>query len=117
MMGGTLLTVSLVKAGALVTSFLCRPRQRELAPEHEPGSMHLLDLGEQQMEIARATASPRDAAFASWNLGLAYEELGHLAEAVALMQTCVDFERAVRHPHTERDATRVRAIQARLAGC
>ena len=51
---------------------------------------------------------------ASWNLGVAYEELGDLAKAIEAMEVCLAFERETGHPDAELDAAKVRQLQAKL---
>ena len=55
-------------------------------------------------------------AIASWNLGLRYEALGGLEKAIALMQVCVDFDRAIGHPDAEKRAAYVGKVRTRLKG-
>jgi tetratricopeptide (TPR) repeat protein len=70
---------------------------------------------EQHLELARELGERRDEARTSWNLGLAFEELGDLTAAIAAMQICLDFERAVGHPDADSDAATIERLRARLA--
>jgi hypothetical protein len=48
-------------------------------------------------------------------LGLAYEELGDLRQAIVAMEVCINYERAIGHPDAETDASLVDELRARLA--
>jgi len=68
---------------------------------------------EQALQIAREIGDLRGEAIRSWNLGLLYVD-SEPARAVELMQTLVDYERAIGHPDAESHAARVEQIRARL---
>jgi len=71
-----------------------------------------------QLQAALAAAQRRGdrrgEAMGSWNLGLAYEQLGDVARAVEAMQLRVDYEREIGHPDAERHAARVEELRQRL---
>jgi hypothetical protein len=69
---------------------------------------------EQYLAIARETGDRRGEALGSWNLGLAYQKIGKLNEAVEAMQIWVDFEHEIRHPDAEKDAATVEELRQRL---
>lgn len=73
-----------------------------------------IEYYEQQLTVTREIGDRRGEGIGSWNLGEAYEELGELAQAVELMQVRVDFLRELGHPDAEKDAARVKTLQARL---
>jgi tetratricopeptide (TPR) repeat protein len=75
-----------------------------------------VELYEQRLQMAREIDDRRGEAVASWNLGEQYEALGELDKAIAAMQVCVDFERAMGHPDAEKDAVRVAELHARRRG-
>jgi len=72
-----------------------------------------IECYEQHAGIAREIGDRRGESNASWNLGLAYEKQERYAEACALMQITVDFERAIGHPDAEPDATRLAEVCAK----
>ena len=74
------------------------------------------DFSRQALDIARELGNRRDEALASWNMGMAYEELGDLPNAVSAMQVCVDFEREMHHPDAEDDAAQVEELRRRAKG-
>lgn len=57
--------------------------------------------------IAREIGDRGGEAIAAWNLGL--------AQAIANMQICVDYELELGHPNAEADAQQVNELRARLA--
>ena len=75
-----------------------------------------IEFYEQYRQIACAAGDRRGEAIVSWNMGLAYENLGDLSRAAESMQVCVDYEREIGHPDAEKHAARVAALRARLAG-
>ncbi|MFN8466309.1 MAG: tetratricopeptide repeat protein [Caldilineaceae bacterium] len=74
-----------------------------------------IEYHEQYLVIAREIGDRHGEGIASWNLGLAYEKEDDLAQAIANMQVCVDYERELSHPDAEADAQRVDQLRARLA--
>lgn len=78
----------------------------------EPG--RAVALYEQSLSIASEIGDRATEAYVSWNLG-EIEEAGDLARAADLMQICVDYEREIGHPDTEKDASYVAALRARIA--
>jgi tetratricopeptide (TPR) repeat protein len=69
---------------------------------------------ERCLRIAREIGDRSSEAHTSWNIGLAYQELGDLSAAIAAMQACVDFERETGHPNAGADAAQVDTLRARL---
>ena len=65
---------------------------------------------------SREIGDRRGEGIASWNLGLAYEKQERYAEACALMQVTVDFERAIGHPDAEPDAEHLVQVCAKADG-
>jgi transposase-like protein len=74
-----------------------------------------VDYYEQYLRFVRVAGDRAREARAIWNLGLAYEELADLPHAIAAMQVCVDYERALGHPEANHDAAQLDRLRARFA--
>ena len=71
---------------------------------------------EQQLIIAREIGNLQGEALGSWNLGLAYEKAGEFDKAITALEVCVNFERSIGHPDTEKYAAKVNLLRTQLKG-
>ena len=70
---------------------------------------------EQALTISREFGDRDTEATTSWNLGLALEEQGELAQAAELMQVSVDYEQGISHPDAEKRAAYLDQLRQCLA--
>jgi hypothetical protein len=75
-----------------------------------------IDFFEQDLAVAREIGDRQGETITSWNLGLAYEQLGDIASAIEAMQRHVDYEREIGHPDAVPHAAMVEALRQRLQG-
>jgi len=71
---------------------------------------------EQAQALAKAIDAQQIQVLSGWNLGLAHERRGHLAQAAALMRARVDYEREIGHAQVEEHAARLEQLRQRIAG-
>jgi tetratricopeptide (TPR) repeat protein len=73
-----------------------------------------IKLHEQVLAIDREIGDRLREALASWNLGVAYEELGEIEKAISAMQFCVDYEREIEHPSANEHARYLENLRRKL---
>jgi tetratricopeptide (TPR) repeat protein len=71
---------------------------------------------QQALAIAREIGDRRGEGNHAWNLGLVYEKQGDYAQAAALMQILVDYEREIGHPDAEKDAQYLAKVREKARG-
>jgi tetratricopeptide (TPR) repeat protein/cellulose biosynthesis protein BcsQ len=70
---------------------------------------------QRQLAITRQIGDRQGEASASWNLGLALQADDQIEEALPLLEACVNYQRAIGHPDTEKNASHVAGLRQTLA--
>jgi len=75
-----------------------------------------MKAAQEALDLAAELKAKRYHALAAWNLGLVYEKQEDYAQAAALMQILVDYEREIGHTDAEKHAKRLAQVREKARG-